>query len=143
MRLKIKLLLMIIMINILLLKNLRSYQQKILLQDYQKQILTSKNYIANFLKKTDFDNELQKLNRNELNELIKKVKAISTKGSTKYLINKFSILNGLKYFYSGIFQNYLVFIPARKYIKNFSGTTWTDSWKSNGMSEGNIENITK
>ena len=132
-----------IMINILLLKNLRSYQQKILLQDYQKQILTSKNYIANFLKKTDFDNELQKLNRNELNELIKKVKAISTKGSTKYLINKFSILNGLKYFYSGIFQNYLVFIPARKYIKYFSGTTWTDSWKSNGMSEGNIENITK
>ena len=143
MRLKIKLLLMMIMINILLLKNLRSYQQKILLQDYQKQILTSKNYIANFLKKTDFDNELQKLNRNELNELIKKVKAISTKGSTKYLINKFSILNGLKYFYSGIFQNYLVFIPARKYIKYFSGTTWTDSWKSNGMSEGNIENITK
>ena len=134
---------MMIMINKLLLKNLRSYQQKILLQDYQKQILTSKNYIANFLKKTDFDNELQKLNRNELNELIKKVKAISTKGSTKYLINKFSILNGLKYFYSGIFQNYLVFIPARKYIKYFSGTTWTDSWKSNGMSEGNIENITK
>ena len=95
---------MMIMINILLLKNLRSYQQKILLEDYQKQILTSKNYIANFLKKTDFDNELIKLNRNELNELLKKIKAISTKGSTKYLINKFSILNGLKYFYSGIFS---------------------------------------
>ena len=44
----------------------------------------------------------------------KKVKAISTKGSTKDLINKFSILNGANYSSSGIFQNYLVFIPAKK-----------------------------
>ena len=29
------------------------------------------------------------------------------------MINKFSILNGAKYFSSGIFQNYLVFIPAK------------------------------
>ena len=57
-------------------------------------------------------------------------------------MNKFSILNGAKYFSSGIFQNYLVFIPA-KYIKYFSATTRIDSWKSNGMSEENIENITK
>ena len=34
-----------------------------------------------------------------------KVKEISTKGSTKDLINKFSIVNGVKYFSSGIFQN--------------------------------------
>ena len=40
-----------------------------------------------------------------LNELSDKVKAISTKGLTKYLINKFSILNGAKYFSSGIFKN--------------------------------------
>ena len=73
----------------------------------------------------------------------KKLKAISTKGLTKYLINKFSILNGAKYFSSGIFQNYLVFIPTKKYIKYFSGTTRIDSWKFNGMSEENIENITK
>ena len=59
------------------------------------------------------------------------------------MINKFSILNGAKYFYLGIFQNYLVFIPAKKYIKYFSGTTPIDSWKSNGMSEETIENITK
>ena len=52
-------------------------------------------------------------------------------------------LNGVNYFTSGIFQNYLVFIPAKKYIKYFSGTTWIDSWKSNGMSEESIENITK
>ena len=40
-----------------------------------------------------------------------------------------------KYLSSGIFQNYLVFIPAKKYIKYFSGTTRRiDSLKSNGMS---------
>ena len=29
------------------------------------------------------------------------------------MINEFSILNGAKYFPLGIFQNYLVFIPAK------------------------------
>ena len=33
------------------------------------------------------------LNKNDLNELSKKVKAISTKGLTKDLINKFRVLN--------------------------------------------------
>ena len=51
------------------------------------------------------------------------------------MINKFSVLNGAKYFSSGIFQNYLVFIPAKKYIKYFSGTTH--------YSEENFENIIK
>ena len=73
----------------------------------------------------------------------KKVKAISTNGLTKDLINQFSICNGSKYFYSGIFQNYLVSIPAKNYIKYFSGTTRIDSWKSNGMSDENNANITK
>ena len=59
------------------------------------------------------------------------------------MINKFSILNGAKYFSLGIFQNCLVFIPAKKYIKDFSGTTRIESWKFNGMSEENIDNITK
>ena len=67
--------------------------------------------------------------------IIKKVKAISTKGLTKDLINKVNILNGEKYFSSKIFENYLVFIPAKKYIKYFSGSTRIHSWKSNGMSE--------
>ena len=49
------------------------------------------------------------------------------------------ILNGSKYFYSGIFQNYLVFIPAKKYIKYFSSTTRVNSWKSNGMLEENLK----
>ena len=68
---------------------------------------------------------------------------MSTKGLPKHLINKFSIFNGAKYFSSGIFQNYLVFIPAKKYIKYSSGTTRIDQWKSNGMSEKNNENIAK
>ena len=60
---------------------------------------------------------------------------MSAKGLRKDLINKFSIFNGAKYFSSGIFQNYLVLIPAKKYIKYFSDTTQIDWWKSNGMSE--------
>ena len=59
------------------------------------------------------------------------------------MINKFSILNGAKYFSSGIFQNYLVFIRAKKYIKYFSGTIWIDLSKSNEITEENIEKITK
>ena len=62
---------------------------------------------------------------------------------TKDLINKFSVLNGAKYCSSIIFQNYLVFVQSKKFIKYFSGTTRIDSWEYNGMSEGNIENITK
>ena len=53
------------------------------------------------------------------------------------------MLNWEKYFSLGIFQNYLVFIPAKKHISYFSSTTWIESWKSNGKSEGNFENITK
>ena len=58
------------------------------------------------------------------------------------MINRFSILDGANNFPLGIFQNYFAFIPAKKYIKYFSGTSRFDSWKSNGMSEENIENIT-
>ena len=61
------------------------------------------------MKKRDLDKKLKKLNKNvtsnktkhviienELNELIKKVKAISTKKLSKDLINKYNILNGAK-----------------------------------------------
>ena len=59
------------------------------------------------------------------------------------MINKFSILNGAKYFSSGILQNQLVFMPAKRYLKYFSDATQIDSWISNGMSEEIIEHITK
>ena len=58
------------------------------------------------------------------------------------MLNKFCIVNGAKYFSSGIFWNYFVVIQAKKHTKYFSGTTWINLW-SNGMSEENIENITK
>ena len=81
--------------------------------------------------------------KNELNELSKKVKAISKKGLTKDLKNQISIVNGAKYFSWRTSQNYLVFIRVKKYIKYFSGNTKIDSWKSNGKTEESIENITK
>ena len=91
------------MINILLLKNIRN-----LTVILAKANLTSKSDIANFVKKTDFDDKLinshknNTSDKNELNEQSEKVKAISTKD----FINKFSIFNRAKYFSSGIFQNY-------------------------------------
>ena len=105
----------------------------------------AKGDIANFVKKIDFDNKLKDVttNINELNELSKKVKEVLTKGLTKHLIDKFSIFNGSKYFSSGIFQSYLAFISANKDIKYFTGTTRIESWKSNGIVEEIIENITK
>ena len=71
------------------------------------------------------------------------MKEILKKELTRYLTNKFGILNGSTYSPSGIFQNYLVFIPAKKYIKYFSGSTRIESWKSNRMSEKSIKNISK
>ena len=59
------------------------------------------------------------------------------------MINKFRILDGANYFSSLIFQNYLVFLPDKKYTKFFKRTIQIDSQKSNGMSEVNTENITK
>ena len=68
------------------------------------EIETGDSDIANFVNKTDFDNKLKDVtsNKNELNELSIKVTAKSTKGITKDFINKFSILNGAKYFSLGI-----------------------------------------
>ena len=56
---------------------------------------------------TDFDNQGKNVtsNKNELNEPSKNVKAILTKGLTKDLIDKLSVLNGAKYVSLGIFQN--------------------------------------
>ena len=67
----------------------------------------------------------------------------STKRLTKDVINNLAFLMNQKKFSSGKLQNCLVFIPAKEYIKYFSGTTGTDSWKSNGLLEENTEIITK
>ena len=97
--------------------------------------LESKSDITNFVNKAGFDTKLKDVTsyKNELNELLKKVNATSTKGLTKDFIDKFSILNGAKNSSSGIFQ----------YIKYLTGTTRIESWKSKRMLEESIENITK
>ena len=41
------------------------------------------------------------------------------------------------------FKNFYYIYLLKKYIKYFSGTTQINLWKSNGMSDKNIENITK
>ena len=50
---------------------------------------------------------------NELNKLSKKVKS-NINNSINKTFDHFSILNGAKYFSSRIFQNYLVFVLAKK-----------------------------
>ena len=72
--------------------------------------LVSKVRIGDLIEKTDFDDKLKKLNakftsskikhvplQSELNSLSEKIKAISTKGLTKYVKNYYSTLNGRKY----------------------------------------------
>ena len=54
---------------------------------------------------TDFDNKLKNLYKN--------VTSNKTTKLAKVLVNKFSALNGANKFSSGIFQNYLVFFPAK------------------------------
>ena len=69
------------------------------------------------MKTIDFDDKLKNLNtkitsnktkhvvvKNQLNEVSKKVEAISTKELTKDLKNRYSIINVAIYFYSGILQ---------------------------------------
>ena len=80
------------------------------------------------------------LNENKLNELSKKVEAISTKGLTKDLINRSKILNGRRYFSSGTLQNYLRYVLYNKYIRIFSNTSNVLPWKSKETSEDSIEN---
>ena len=41
------------------------------------------------------------------------------------------------------FKMVFVFIPAIKHINFFHGTTQISSWKSSGLSEESIKNITK
>ena len=58
------------------------------------------------MKNKNFDNKLKNVtsNKNELKELFKKVKAISTKWLTKALKNICSIFNGAKYFLQECFK---------------------------------------
>ena len=94
---------------------------------------------------SDFDNKLKNASsdKNELNGISTKVKEISSKGLTRELINQISIFNGVKYFTSGIFQNYLVFIPAKKYISLLNMLVALHGLISGKNVRKNIKDITK
>ena len=70
--------------------------------------------------------------KNELNELSKKVKALSTKGFTKDLINE---VNRSKIEQKDFLQEYFIITQylyqLKNYIKYLSSTTRIDLWKSN------------
>ena len=84
-----------------------------------------KDNIADFVKETDFVNNLKYINKKVTSNKIKHVLAanelddliwwstwtkLSTKGVKKSLMNGNSILKGAKYFFSGVLQNYLLLI---------------------------------
>ena len=110
----------------------------------------------NLVKKTDFDNKLSGFNKrsnsnktkyvfieNELNELTKKVGAISKNRLIKDLINGYKILNGARFLSWGARQNHLIYFSCKKYFGFFtSNTSKVLSRKSIGLSEKSIENIT-
>ena len=88
--------------------------------------LPTEDDITDFVKEADFDSKLKDSKKkvtsnktkseNELHELSKKVKLISTKELIEDSINKYKILNGAKYFSSSLLQNCLVFISVNKCI---------------------------
>ena len=63
---------------------------------------------------TDHDHENVTSNKNELNELSKKVEAISAKGLTKDLVNKFGILKGAIFFCRNISKLFSIFCTSCK-----------------------------
>ena len=103
---------------------------------------------------TDFDNKLLSFNErinsnkikhvlveNKLNELSNKVETISTKGLAKDLINGCKILNGVRYISLGTLQNLLMYFSYKKCFWFFTNTFKVLSWKTVGLSEEGIENV--
>ena len=95
--------------------------------------LASKNDFANFVNKTDFDNKLLSFNKkidlnktkdvivdNELNQLSKEFKAISTKGLTKDLITGYKIRGKIILLRNN--TKSFIYFSYKKYFKFFSNT---------------------
>ena len=86
---------------------------------------------SQFAQKIDLVNKITTLDDHDKYITTQKFNKLASENFIEKSINKrfdkYSILNEAKYFYSGLLQIYLVFIPAKKYIKYFSGTTLIDS----------------
>ena len=76
-----------------------------------------------------------------MNEISKKIQAISTKVLKKDLINEYKILDGARYFFPGILQNYLMFLSNKKYFRFFTNISQVLLWKSKEFLKESIENI--
>ena len=76
-----------------------------------------------------------------MNEISKKIQAISTKVLKKDLINEYKILDGARYFFSGILQNYLMFLSNKKYFRFFTNISQVLLWKCKEFLKESIENI--
>ena len=74
------------MINILLLQNLKSYGRNVDLRLKQAN-LASKNDIANFVNKTDFDNQLLSFNKSINSNKTKRVLVEMNSKNYRHLIN--------------------------------------------------------
>ena len=74
---------------------------------------------------------------NKLDKLSEKIKLILTKALTNNLIDKYSIINGEKYFFLSGSQCYLVFQPIFSYF-TVGQNDKIGSLKSKGMSEESI-----
>ena len=74
--------------------------------------------------------------------LSKKVEATSTTGLTKDLINGYKILNEARYYSLRTLQNHLIYFSLKKYFRFFTIASKVLSWKSMGLSEESIGNIT-
>ena len=93
--------------------------------------LASKNDIANFVKKTDFDDKLKDLNK----------KIISNKTKHVFVENEFKKLQtfdssdfiGQSYFHTNGAQLYLILQPLYCPLKRLGDTEKVVSWKSRGF----------
>ena len=76
-----------------------------------------------------------------INDLSREVRLTSTKGLTKDLINRYSILNGEKHFPGYGSQNYLVFQQVFKYFKWLTKGSRIIAWKPICLSAVNIKSL--
>ena len=100
--------------------------------------LASKNDIANFIKKTDFDDKLKILNKKITSN---KTKHVLVENELKKLQTfDLSLFIGQSYLNNDGAQLYLIFQPIYKTITTFSGLKDTISeWESKGLSNGKFK----
>ena len=115
--------------------------------------LAGKNGTDNFVNKIYFNNKLKKLNKKvnsnnashtefntKLDDLERNVKIISTKGLTADLINKYSILNGPKYFFLQMDYKTIQCLLSTRHIDSIGNNTVNiELLGSTGMSEKELK----